>query len=105
MFAADIAAALRVPNWSVFSPASVVHLAGSGQIKPTEIETGVIVASTGDDLSRAASDAVVETLSRMGFDVKKKPTIEPGGGRAVWINVEPRPDSPQGEAKIRLSKN
>jgi|SRR5712691_9124339 len=107
MFATNIGSALQRAKWRVFAPQSFLDMtAGSGPIgsaiKP--METGVTIVSTGDEPSRTAADAIVRELLALGFDAVKSPRIEPDPRSLVWVNVEPRPEGAQGEAKLRETK-
>jgi len=105
MFASDIASTLKAAQWDVYAPASVMEFAEAGHRGPTTpFETGVVVVSTGHDASIRASDAVVHELLALGFDAHKSPTVENRPGPIVLVNVEARPEGPQGEAKLRRKK-
>jgi hypothetical protein len=105
LFASDIATLLQMAKWNVFAPASLLSFAGSGRRGGTIIGTGVIVTSTGDEASRNASDAIINELLALGFDSSQSGRIEPRSTLTVFINVEARPEGPQGEAKLRQQKD
>jgi len=102
-FAWEIATALHNAKWQVFSPASMVTMAESGHpfgsVSPQR--TGITVSSTGDGSSREASQALVRELLALGFDATKSPKIEESDAPLVWVNIEVRPEGPQGQAKLR----
>jgi len=80
-------------------PPSSVSTIGSGPV-----ETGVTIASTGDEASRNASGMLVRDLVALGFDAAKSPTIESRPVPMVIVTIEVRPEGPQGEAKLRAQK-
>lgn len=102
-FATDIDVALHeFAKWNIAEPQAVLKMregpVNFGTNPP--LERGVVVSSTSDDKSRSAASAVVEELSKLGFDAviaapinAQKPTVQ------IW--VEPRPEGPQGAAKLR----
>ncbi len=99
----ELGSALQSAKWIVFSPASKINLAQSGapfgSVSPNE--TGITIASTGDKQSIEASKALVHELFALGFDAVKSHKIEKGEGSAVWVNIEVRPEGPQGKAKLK----
>jgi hypothetical protein len=101
-FSWEIASALNAGGWTVFSPASAMTMAGSGAPFGTtsRLETGVVVASTGDDASLKAADAVVGELSALGFDSVRASKTEDRPGPVVIVTVEARPEGAQGEHKL-----
>lgn len=101
VFASDIASALMGAKWDVFAPASKMDFAASGRHRNAPIETGVIVVSTSQEASLKASEALVRELSALGFDVQKSATLDERPIALVFVNVESRPEGPQGEAKLR----
>lgn len=99
-FASDIAAALHAAKWRVVGPASFMDLVEPIS-NPPPLSTGVTVVSTGDESSLKASNALVQELKHFGFDCTKSSKIEFRPVHMVFVNVESRPDGPQGEAKLR----
>jgi hypothetical protein len=101
-FSWEIASALNDGGWTVFSPASTVTMAASGKLFGTtsRLETGVVVASTRDEPSLKAADAVVGELSTLGFDSVKASKTEDRAGPVVIVTVEARPEGAQGEQKL-----
>src|SRR5580704_2499540 len=104
-FAADIADALqKAHTLRVHPPGGILELQESGRlggpIKRTQ--TGVVVQSTKDDRSRSLADAIIQELTERGFDARRQsdPPFDPNPIPQVWINIEPRPDGPQGEFKL-----
>ena len=101
VFASELALTLESAQWDVYAPATVLRMLESGRHGPTVFETGVIVLSTEDEKSMKASSELVQQLTLLGFDARKSPTIERRNVPIVIINVEARPEGPQGEAKLR----
>ena len=82
---------------------------------------GIVIRSNPGPETEKAAKALVRMLVDSGFDVTEGPTVPPGtspiqalgvdaerasagdfGKRAiVFVSVEPRPDGPQGDAKLR----
>jgi hypothetical protein len=104
IFGADIASALEAAQWNVYAPASIMTFAAAGRRGPTIVETGVVVLSTGHATSIKAADSLVRELTALGFDVRRSPKIEDRPTPTVLVNVEARPEGPQGEAKLRKQK-
>jgi hypothetical protein len=104
-FSWEIAAGLHAAGWTVFSPASTVTLAASGKEfgATSRLQTGVVVASTSDEHSLKAADAVVAELSALGFDATKAPKTEDRAEPVVIVTVEARPEGAQGEQKLKDS--
>jgi hypothetical protein len=77
-------------------------MAASGKLFGTtsRLETGVVVASTRDEPSLKAADAVVGELSTLGFDSVKASKTEDRAGPVVIVTVEARPEEAQGEQKL-----
>ena len=106
-FAGDLARALRATDaWVVSSPGTLIQYAEGGSFKgpiPTLV-SGVTVVGTAEAPTRAAGDAIVQEILRLGFDAVMSPKIERGKFAQIWVNVEHRPEGPQGEAKLRTSR-
>jgi hypothetical protein len=102
-FATDVDVALHeFAKWNIAEPQAVLSMregpVNFGTNPP--LERGVVVNSTPDERSRAAAKAVVDKLSSFGFDAvigapipKETPTVQ--------VFVQPRPEGPQGAAKLR----
>lgn len=69
-------------------------------------ESGVRLQSTRDDRSRRLADAIISELTKRGFDAARQvdPPFDPNPIPQVWVNVDPRPDGPQGEFKLAAEK-
>jgi hypothetical protein len=52
------------------------------------------------------AEAIRKELVNRGFDAerRKDPPFEKGENPVVWINVGPRPDSPQGKYKLQAER-
>jgi hypothetical protein len=104
VFATDIWSAFNDAHWDAYAPASLLDLAEAGRKERPFIETGISVASTVDDDSRRAVRMLVIEFQKLGFDAY------PSNGRvqqstpSIAINVETRPEGPQGAAKLRRQK-
>jgi hypothetical protein len=105
-FASDLAGALHLAKWEPTEPESIMKMV-EGPIPlgtHAPLERGVIISNTGDKASSDAADALVSELVVLGFDARKSPSpaIKRNETRpTVFISVEPRPEGPQGDAKIR----
>jgi len=105
-FAWDIAKALHSAKLKVFSPASLMDLAGNGLPFDPELASltsGVMVANTNGGQGQIAAELLVQVLNDSGFDATLNPKPNPGSLPTVWVNIESRPKGPQGEAKFKLS--
>ena len=73
-------------------------------IKPPD--TGVIVQSTKDQRSRSLADSIIKELNSRGFDARRQtnPPFDDKPMPQVWVNVEPRPEGPQGEFKLQAER-
>ncbi len=105
-FAMDIDTALHeIAHWNVGEPQSVLMMR-EGPVRfgtNPPLETGVQVRSTMDERSTAASQSVINQLSKFGFDALRGEAIK-SDKPTVQVLVEPRPEGPQGEAKLRRQK-
>src|ERR1019366_6412553 len=75
-FAGDIARALRATGtWAVGPPGGIIQMAEGGSFKGPipELATGVTVVSTAEAPTRAAANAIVQELSKLGFDTAMSP--------------------------------
>jgi len=108
-FAADIADALqKAHTLRVYPPGSFIDLQESGRLGGPikRVQTGVIVQSTKDEQSRSLANAIIQELTKRGFDATRQsgPPFDPNPIPQVWVNVNPRPDGPQGEFKLAAQK-
>lgn len=105
-FACDIDVALHeFAKWNVGEPQAVIEMR-EGPVKfgtNPPLERGVVVRSTSDKQSRDAANAVIHELSVRGFDAIRGEPIN-NSRSMVEIFVEPRPEGPQGDAKLRAQK-
>jgi hypothetical protein len=103
-FASDIDVALHeFAKWNIGEPQAVLMMReGPVNFRTNPpLERGVVVNSTSDEQSRSAAKAVVDNLSILGFDAVIGAPISQGTRPTVQIIVEPRPEGPQGAAKLR----
>lgn len=105
-FTWEIADAVDAAEWHVFSPASTVALSASGKAmsEAPSIETGVTVISTRHESCQLAAQTLAKALNDLGFDATKREKIEARDAPGVIVNVEVRPEGPQGVAKLRVQK-
>lgn len=105
-FAWEFATVLYVAKWQVFSPASSVTMAESGNPfgSVSRLETGVTVSSSRNKSSQQAAQAVARELLALGFNATKSSKLEKSDSPMVWVNIEVRPKGPQGQAKLRKQK-
>jgi hypothetical protein len=108
VFAREISDTLHQAGWSVSSPGSITLFAGINQ--PYELTpplaTGVHINAAPSE--KAVVDAVVCELVRHGFDAVGAADAPPSSigpqppydSRVLAINVDVRPEGPQGEAKF-----
>lgn len=94
-------------KWNVIGPRSwlplvVVHGASQGLFFKT---TGVTVDTTDDAGSREAAAALVKELLAQGFNAAASSEINRKATKPfVGVHIEHRPDTPQGELKLRLKE-
>jgi hypothetical protein len=108
-FAADLAEAVQAARTlRVYPPGAVMTMMESGRLGGPirRTETGVRVQSTRDERSRQLADAIIHELTVRGFDAARQtdPSFDPSPVPQVWVNVDPRPDGPQGEFKLASQK-
>lgn len=104
-FAITIASALLGAHWKVNQPYGGQFLGGIA--KPVEkissnLNTGVHVGQFGNP---ASSKALVEELNKLGFDAFEDHSFDAAPrevSRDIFVVVDPRPEGPQGEAKLKL---
>ena len=109
-FAADIAEAVEsAHSLRIYPPGGVMTMMESGQLgEPIRrTVTGVTVQSTRDERSRQLADAIIHELTERGFDAARQtdPPFNPNPVPLVWVDVEPRPDGPQGEFKLTANRS
>ena len=102
-FALDIDVALHeFAKWNVGEPQSILEMregpVNFGTNPP--LPRGVVVRSTADARSTDAAAALIHELSIRGFDTSVG-ELSHNPKPAVEIFVQPRPEGPQGEAKLR----
>jgi hypothetical protein len=105
-FAITIASALLAAHWKVNQPYGGQFLGGSA--KPTErisfnLDTGVRVGKVGNPASRA----LVNQLNKLGFDAfedLRLDAVPQEVSRNIFVVVDPRPEGPQGEAKLNFEE-
>jgi hypothetical protein len=110
LFADDIAQALRSAQIHTTAPGGVMAMTEGGKwdgpIGGTS--TGVEIASTTNPIAQDFADALVKELTVRGFSSKRTPDqISKDGkppGPVIWVNVEPRPNGPQGEYKLQAEQ-
>lgn len=104
-FASDVAAALQLAEWDVDEPQPVMRLTEGPVALGTNplLATGVRVISTGDKPSVDASKAILEELNLRGFDAHKS-DLDKRPVRVITLWFEPRPQGPQGDARLRAQK-
>lgn len=107
-FATDLALALHdVAKWSISEPQPVMKMREGPVPVGTNppLERGVFIVTTADVESRRRAGLLAKELNGLGFDsvvsgnIDRRSTIP-----TVYIWVEPRPEGPQGEAKVRAQK-
>jgi hypothetical protein len=101
-FAREIAASLNAAKWKVLSPASLMTLAENGHPfgSAPPLRVGVNISASEDTGSQDASKALVENFKSMGFDAFEQ-AVERNRQPIVIVNIDPRPEGPQGAAKLR----
>jgi hypothetical protein len=108
-FAMDLATALQLAKWDATEPEPIWKMTEGPVPVGTHplLERGVVISSTEDKTSRDASNALVRELLSFGFDANKssRPAINQSTpSPTVFLSVEPRPEGPQGEAKLRAQR-
>jgi len=103
-FGADLASALS--KWNPTEPEPIMKMAEGpvpvGKNQPPS--RGVFVSTTGEKSYEIAADALVKALRLLGFDSARSsvPAIrEQHPTSTIFISVEPRPEGPQGDAKLK----
>jgi hypothetical protein len=106
-FASDLAEAARAAHTlRVYPPGAIMSLMESGRPgDPIRRSlTGVRVQSTRDERSRQLADAIIHELIVRGFDAARPTDPDSNPVPQVWVNVDHRPDGPQGEFKLAAQK-
>lgn len=106
-FAWEIAATLNSAGWQVLEPASKLIFKKAGaQFNPkgSRLQTGVTVCHRGHPMGKEAADALVDELSKHGFDAMTRQDGENTEGALVIVDVEARPSGSQGIAKARTPR-
>jgi hypothetical protein len=107
-FATDLALALHdVAKWNISEPQPVMKMREGPVPVGTNppLERGITVVTTADEESRHRAGLLAKELTALGFDsvvsgdIDRRSTIP-----TIYIWVEPRPEGPQGEAKLRAQK-
>ena len=108
VLAAEILSALKSADWDTNPNFGIDREVSSLVRAPSIPVTGVLVQSSPEKRSRRAAAELVTALSDVGFDsrmvTKGVVGFDPIRGkkeRLVVIDVEARPEGPQGEAKLR----
>jgi hypothetical protein len=118
----DIAGTLKLAHWMPTEPEALMKMfMGPVNFGTNKLPRGVVVTSTPDSLSENAAKALVQELVNAGFDATSGPPVPlgtspgqsvgqdamrangslPNKRPTVFVSVEPRPDGPQGDAKLR----
>lgn len=97
LFATDIEKALLAARWEAAPPRFFM----GGPIAGGPLPTGVTISATSDKRSRNASEALQKVLCSLGFDAILEKNAIKNPSPQVSISVNPRPQGPQGEAKLR----
>lgn len=108
VLAAEILATLKSAKWDMNSTVGVSGPVFQWVQAPSVPVTGIFIEAATDKRSQLAARALSQELSSNGFSCRirkkgligiwKKPPV-------VLIDVEPRPEGPQGEAKLRAEVN
>ncbi len=102
-FAFTIATALHMAHWEINQPYGANFIPGGrplGNTPPAKLDTGVHVGNSGNP---ASSRALIRELRKFGFDAIEDHRLDSASGRPsrMMILVDPRPEGPQGEAKLK----
>jgi hypothetical protein len=106
VLAAEILSALKSAKWDTAVPHwAIGRNVSSLERAPSIPVTGILVQAAPDKRSQLAAKALVRELSSNGFDsrIPKKGVVGfgPKSDPLVVVDVEARPEGPQGEAKLR----
>jgi hypothetical protein len=111
-FATDIVSAIK-NDWNVFAEPLSVSKQRAGPVPlgtNPPLDRGVFIANTPDIVSRNAGKALSDALNALGFDSSLIPLpyafsqMLNRGPPTVFVEIDPRPDGPQGEAKMAAAK-
>jgi hypothetical protein len=108
MFADDIAEALRFGRITTTAPGGIMDMREGGKwnggIK--SVDTGVVIQSTRAPAAIEFAAALIEELTRRGFDAKRQtdPPFEDKPSPIIWVTVGPRPSGPQGKYKLEAER-
>ena len=104
VLAAEILSTLKQAKWYMH-PTFMIGRPVSWWAKAPSISvTGIFIEATLDKRSQLAAKALARELSNNGFDCRKQEKGLLGSSLPfplVLIDIEPRPEGPQGEAKLR----
>jgi hypothetical protein len=124
-FGVDIAATLKLAHWIPTEPEALLKMfEGPAQPGTNKLPRGIVVKSTPDSSSENAAKVLVKELVNAGFDATNALPVPlgtaPGQAKGVdamrasgavvgqrptvFVSVEPRPDGPQGDAKLRAAR-
>lgn len=106
VLAAEILSTLKSAKWYTNDPHWAIGGAASAFVRAPSIPvTGILISAAPDTRSQLAARALSRELSSHGFDcrIPKKSMVGfgPRSENEVVIDVEARPEGPQGEAKLR----
>jgi hypothetical protein len=106
ILAAEILSALKSAKWDTVVPHwAIDRNVSSLERAPSIPVTGILVQAAPDKRSQLAAKALVRELSSNGFDsrIPKKGVVGfgPKSDPLIVVDVEARPEGPQGEAKLR----
>ncbi len=105
MFANDIAEALRAARMLVVPPFSVIsgRMVGTFGDPLRPPVTGVFVTASNDSGGLELADSLVRELTARGFDAVRQTDPPPDKNirEHIWVDVESRPEGPQGEYKLQ----
>jgi hypothetical protein len=113
-FGVDLGKALQLVHWRSSEPHNYIEFTRAqlafGGWPP--LTTGVVIETCPNDTSRKAGSELHDGLAALGFDSIAKP--ECGWGKSIFpplqnpegvrIDIRPRPEGPQGAAKLRHEK-
>ena len=98
-FATDVATLLRANEWYAFAPSGVMDLSAPG----IPVATGISVRSGKNDTDRSAAKALLKVLTDFGFDATSGEELN-SQGVDIGVEVNLRPQGPQGEYKLRAEQ-
>jgi|SRR5579863_6875178 len=95
-FGTQMASVAIRAGWSVVAFAPILNL---GQFR-----TGVHITTTGDKLTRDATDALIKELNRLHFDAVRSPEIDAREQPLMYVFVELRPQAIPNEISNAINK-